>query len=221
MPAKKNIFIFGDSITYGEWDSAGGWANRLRDHYDSGELPLPTDFVITYNLGIPSDTSEGVLHRLTHETQSRLAADPNEKEIQFIIAIGTNDARRNLKDKKNVVDIQQFASNIDNISKAAMQFSDDIVYVGLLPCIESDVIATGKRHDWEDFYDNQSLSRYSEVIKAHCVKHDHTFVDVFPVFEKCIDDATHKSLFSDGLHPNDDGHSLIFKEVLTRLNEIL
>ena len=219
MPAKKNIFIFGDSITYGEWDSAGGWANRLRDHYDRPELPIPADFVLTYNLGIPSDTSGGVAQRLTQETQSRLTPNPDEKEIQFIIAIGTNDTRWNLDDKKNEVEIDQFKANIESISKAASAFSDDIVFVGLLPCIESDVLETGKRHGWDVAYDNQSISRYNEFIKEYCLKKGHKFIDLFSVFENLINDTKSEPLFCDGLHPNDYGHAVIYEEVVNHLDK--
>ncbi|MEK7071708.1 MAG: hypothetical protein AAB959_00255 [Patescibacteria group bacterium] len=31
---EKMFLIFGSSVTYGAWDSEGGWANRLRSFLD-------------------------------------------------------------------------------------------------------------------------------------------------------------------------------------------
>lgn len=217
MPAKKNIFIFGDSITYGKWDSLGGWANRLRTHFDSLALPLPEDFIITYNLGIPSDTSAGVAQRLTQETQSRLTPNPSEKAIQIIIAIGTNDSRCFLDGKKYEIEHDQFRKNIEDITKAATAFTNDIVFVGLLPCIEADVLETGRRHDWDVSYDNQSIRSYNEIIKQNCIKTDHEFIDLFTVFESMMENTDHEPLFGDGLHPNDKGHAVIYDVMVKNL----
>ena len=213
MPARKNIFIFGDSITYGEWDELGGWANRLRTYYDSLVLPRPEDFVITYNLGIPSDTSTGIVQRLSQETQSRLTPNPKEKEIQFIIAIGTNDSRWLIDENKHGVDPKQFKANLEAISTAAKVFSKDIVYIGLLPCVEEKVLETAKRHEWVESYDNQSIQSYNKIIKQHCLENGLDFIDLYMRFiSEDID-----SLFNDGLHPNSKGHSLVYDVIVESL----
>lgn len=214
MPAAKTIFIFGDSITYGEWDALGGWANRLRTYHDSSRLPLPQDQVLTYNLGIPSDTSSGVRQRLTQETEARLNPNPNpEAEIQFIIAIGTNDSRFLQEENKHGVGEQEFKANLEAITLAARSFTQDITFIGLLPCVETKVIATAKRREWDSLYDNQSIKIYNEIIKQHCQSAGLEFIDLNAFFEdKDID-----SLFDDGLHPNTEGHALMFDYISKRL----
>ena len=213
MPVVKNIFIFGNSITYGEWDEQGGWANRIRMHYDYPGLPLPDDYIITYNLGIPSDTSEGIASRIPTETQARLTPNPTVNNIQFIIATGANDSRWLIEQQRTAVSAERFKNNFETITQAAKQFSNDIVFLGLLPCIEPDVANTAKKHDWVELYYNKSLNEYNDLIKLHCEKYEHTFVDIHSAFvEHGYDD-----LFSDGLHPNNKGHALIAETVIKNL----
>ncbi len=215
MPVRKNIFIFGNSITYGQWDEQGGWANRVRMHFDRPSLPLPKDYIITYNLGIPSDTSEGIAARLSTETQARLTPNPGVKNIQFIIATGANDSRWLIEEERVATSPDQFSKNFELITKAAQQFSNDIVFLGLLPCIEQDVLAAAKLHGWVEHFNNKSLSEYNDLIKQHCEKYGHKFVDVYSVFVK----QGYDDLFSDGLHPNSKGHALIAEAVVEVIND--
>lgn len=215
MPAAKNIFIFGDSITYGEWDELGGWANRVRSFYDSPELPLPKKYFVTYNLGIPSDTSTGVAQRLTAETQARLTPNPNVDTFQFIIAIGTNDSRWLVDEKKHGVDETQFKRNLEDITNQAKAFSDNIIFVGLLPCDEKAIAETAKRFDWVESYENRYIEKYNQIIQQHCIEQQLAFIDLFKTFKS----KNIKTLFDDGIHPNTDGHALIFETVIKSLNE--
>ena len=215
MPVTKNIFIFGDSITYGEWDQCGGWANRIRSYYDNAVLPAPDDYIITYNLGIPSDTSDGLAQRLAAETQSRLTPNPGLSNIQFIIAIGANDSRWLTADNQRGVELSQFKSNIKKITAAANSFSSDITFIGLLPCVEQTVLQSAKKHNWVETYDNQALAHYNDAIKLHCQQSGHGFIDLFNMFMK--NDC--ESLLSDGLHPNSSGHSLICEFIISQLHE--
>lgn len=213
MPVKKNIFIFGDSITYGEWDPRGGWATRIRNHYDDLVLPVPYDYIITYNLGIPSDTSEGLAKRIVQETQSRLTPNQGVSDILFIIAIGANDARWLVCEKQHGVGLYRFKSNLDKISSAASLFTSNIVYIGLLPCDEKAALQAAEKHQWIETYDNHSLRLYDEAIKEHCMQSGHDFIDLFDAFTQ----QDYESLLCDGLHPNETGHVVIFNAIINQL----
>ena len=214
MPVRKNIFIFGDSITYGEWDQSGGWANRIRSHYDDLVLPVPDDYIITYNLGIPSDTSHGLAQRIQQETQSRLTPNPNVSDIEFIIAIGANDARWLVEEQRRGVELDCFKANLKQISSTAGLFSSKIIFIGLLPCVEDTVLKSAEKHQWVEIYDNQALQKYNQAIKDHCLELGHNFVDIYNVF---LDNKV-ETLFSDGLHPDSRGHSIICDSILSQLN---
>ena len=85
------LFIFGDSITWGAWDlQGGGWAQRLKTEIDTFQLKEGFDFWCpTYNLGISGDTSAGLSKRIEGEFLAR--REPKETPI-ILIAIGINDS---------------------------------------------------------------------------------------------------------------------------------
>ena len=66
----KQLFIFGDSISFGAWDTKGGWAQRLKNHYDKLVVESDFDFYcLTYILGVSGDTTEDLLKRFDFEVQ--------------------------------------------------------------------------------------------------------------------------------------------------------
>lgn len=74
---------------------------------------------------------------------------------------------------------------------------------------------TAKRLNWTKNYDNQSIQNYNEAIKQHCFDANLDFIDIYTAFEN--NDI--ESLFSDGLHPNSRGHSLIYDVVIKQLDK--
>lgn len=65
-------------------------------------------------------------------------------------------------------------------------------------------------------YSNEQVKKYNEVLKEFVDENDLVFVDVYDLFEK----GEYKKLLSDGLHPNNDGHELIYEQILEKLQEL-
>jgi len=84
------ILVFGDSITYGNWDREGGWVQRLRKFLDKRNLTDPDFYCLIYNLGISGNDTENLLKRFEFETEQRLKEG---EETIFIFAIGINDTQ--------------------------------------------------------------------------------------------------------------------------------
>jgi len=83
------VFIFGDIITQGLWDSEGGWADRIKAFVQNEELKSGIkNYHEVYNLDIDGNTTKNIIDRFEAETKVRFW--PNE-EYAFIFAIGTND----------------------------------------------------------------------------------------------------------------------------------
>src|SRR3989344_3552583 len=95
------ILVFGDSITYGAWDTNGGWVQRLRTYLDKKQLADPKLYYELYNLGVSGDTSTDLLERFEAETKQRIKRMSAKEEIIIIVAIGTNDSIINNKTKKH------------------------------------------------------------------------------------------------------------------------
>lgn len=180
---EENICVFGDSITWGAVDNEkGGWVNRLWLYVENNLL----EEAYIFNLGIPGDTTEGLLKRIESECFFR-----NPKKI--VIAIGINDTEYfNNNPYINKIDFQ---NNIEEIIEISEKFTKDIIFVGLTPVIESIVTP---------FHKNETIKEYDKIIESVCNKHNKKYAHVF-------DKLDNNDIYSDGIHLTPSGHKKIFE----------
>ena len=206
--------IFGSSITYGAWDSEGGWANRLRSFLDQKNLSGQKDYLLLYNLGIDGDDTVKILKRFNNESEARLAEWDNESTV-IIFEIGINDScYRETKNNPAVLP-EKFEENLTDLIKKTREGSvSKAIFLGLAKGSDKETMpflgsTTGK------CYDKENVIIYNDIIKKVCEKEKVLFIDIL---DKMVD-----SDFYDGLHPNTEGHQKIFeivKEFLVE-NEII
>lgn len=202
------ILVFGDSITYGKVDSEGGWANRLRRHFDEQSTAHnhSRDFPNVYNQGISGDTAEDILKRFDVETSARA-----EDETIFIFAVGTNDS--SLDDGQHRFSKEQFQKNFEDIIRKAQKYTDKILIVGLLPVDEkltTPIPWRPKRH-----YTNEQILLFDGIIKTTATKSSLPYVPLFEDFKNKLD------LFPDGLHPDSSGHKIMFDLIRPELEKLI
>jgi acyl-CoA thioesterase I len=107
------IYCFGDSITYGAWDiKEGGWVTRLRNYFDELQLKDQTKYFLSYNLGIPGETTDGLVKRFEGELNAR---EREGEDAIFIFAFGANDSvflpsKNGFRVSKN-----RFVSNLETV----------------------------------------------------------------------------------------------------------
>lgn len=188
--------FFGDSITYGEYDGVfGGWVDILKRYalqkYNEGSNEL-----ILFNLGIGGETTEGLLNRMSHEMKARNSADGN---IIFI-GYGANDLAN--KDGNQLVNPEQFKTNIEIAVQNAKQYSKDIYLVSVLPLsenIDSKVSPTGKLRT------NDNVLIYNQILKIIATENSLNYIDFHSSFlqDKEI------LLSKDGVHPNEKGYGMM------------
>ena len=188
--------FFGDSITYGEYDGVfGGWVDILKRYalqkYNEGSNEL-----ILFNLGIGGETTEGLLNRMSHEMKARNSADGN---IIFL-GYGANDLAN--KDGNQLVNPEQFKTNIEIAVQNAKQYSKDIFLVSILPLsenIDSKVSPTGKLRT------NDNVLIYNQILKTIATENSLNYIDFHSVFlqDKEI------LLSKDGVHPNEKGYGMM------------
>ncbi|KYK26976.1 hypothetical protein AYK26_04390 [Euryarchaeota archaeon SM23-78] len=189
------ILVFGDSIAFGDCDNKGGWVQRLREclyKYD----------VSVYNLSISGDTTDGVLERFDFETKQRLNT---EKELLILFAIGINDSRMDHSKKDQSVNLKDFKTNLKEIIRLARKHASKIVFIGLTPVDESKTTPI----PWIEGidYNNNYVKEYNDSIKTICDKEKIPFIDIYEEFRK----QDYKALLEGGLHPNSEGHELMFQ----------
>lgn len=207
------IFAFGDSITWGAFDSKGGWVQRLRTYIESKIKDKNGDTAaFVYNLGIPGNKTPDILDRFDFEIAQR--SDPEEKNKIIIFGIGGNDASYSKKDNINKIKKELFKQNLSKIIKKAKKITSNIIFIGLTQTNEEKSCPI----PWNDnsYYYNRFQKEYNEVLKEICKEENVGFVEVITNFENAIADNL---LDSDGLHPNDKGHEIIFKKLLDYLSK--
>lgn len=199
---EKNIFIFGDSITQGFWDSKGGWATRLKQYFDNCMVKAPNFpnhgfYYMTFPLGITDDTSKKILERFDFEVEKRMVWGTTE-EI-FIFAVGLNDTA--------FLDIIEFKKNIFKVIKCAKKFSSNIVFLEIIPVDEK--ITQPVPWNTKCYFNNKKIQANNNCLKQIAKKNNVKIIPLFTEWSK-ID---YKKLLADGVHPNDKGHKYIYEKV--------
>lgn len=208
-----HILVFGDSIAWGAWDAQGGWVERLKNFtYDKNiNLTKYKDYdCIVHNLGISGDSSDNIIRRFDIETKSRLS---ETKENIIIFAIGTNDSSFLKSKKDNWVPMKRFEKNIQKLIELSINRFEKIIFLSITPVDETKTNPI----PWETdiHYTNESVKQYNKIMSKICALNGAEFIDVFELFSK----SGHNRLLEDGLHPNTDGHKLIFEAVKGFLEE--
>jgi lysophospholipase L1-like esterase len=207
------IFVFGDSITEGYFDTDyGGWCNRLIQYAMKKELE--TDFSYNrqiFNLGVAGNTSADILARMRLEIESRIQKQANEEKV-FMIAVGVNDSQYDIETKETKVHIKQFEKNVLEMIKIGKDHQAKIVLIGLLPVVERLV----QPMPWlpTHAYSNDMIHTFDESLKVFGENNGCSYINLRNIF---ADDT--ESYFVDGIHPNAIGHELILQKVKEALVE--
>ena len=207
------IYAFGDSITYGAWDiQKSGWATCLRQFLDELQEKNPDYYGLFYNLGIPGETTDGLVKRFTAETSAR---EREDEEAMFIFAFGANDAAFLPADQKFRVSKEDFKTNLSQVLERALSISKKILLINILPVVEAmnSTPRNGKIRL------NKYMQEYNSVLDELSQQFGLQLVDVYSVFVK----AGHDRLFipDDGLHPNEKGHKLMFETIRPAVQKMI
>jgi lysophospholipase L1-like esterase len=209
------VLVFGDSITQGFWDTEGGWAQRLRQYYDNRQLEnlRNRDEPSIFNLGISGDITKGLLLRVENEIIARKWRWPHE-EITLIFAIGINDSAS--MDGKEVSSPPNYRKELTELLEKSKKFTNRIIFVGLTPVEEDKVnYRTGKFKE----FTNSRIVEFDNALNNFCKENDLLYVPTYEEFRSQLKE--NNELLPDGLHPNNDGHELIFKLVQPKLDKLL
>lgn len=204
-----NVLIFGDSITHGQYDSQGGWANRLTaDEFAQKTQNPDKEINYIYNLGIGGDTTRSVIRRMLSEISARKWS--SETQFALVIAIGVNDTLM-YRDSAPVSTPKKYAEEIRHLLATAQEITDKILFVGLTPVED-------KKFD-DGLYVSKRNGEFEAVLRMIAAEHQVPMVRLFELFQ--ADMSIGRQLFLDGLHPNDEGHDLIYQEVKPALEALL
>lgn len=204
----KGILCFGDSITFGRGDNANlGWCGRLKEYFDGQDK-----YHGVYNLGIPGDTTEGLLRRFDCEAESRIKHNRLGDKYLILIAIGTNDSKKIVRDGNEfaVIEDVDFGENILRLIEKARSFNATLGFIGLPPLDESKV------KNYEDTsFSNERIKLFNDIIMKICEMNEIPFVDI----NEIMNDSGYLDLLEDGLHPNSEGYRMMFEIISSFIEE--
>src|SRR3989344_3503884 len=173
----KHILVFGTSITYGAWDSEGGWVARLRKFLDKKTISSNyKSHSLIYNLGVDGDKTEDVLKRFEPETKARFEQD---NEIIIIFHVGINDIIFNDKLNSTEVSPEQFGKNLKSLLDKAKKYSKEIIVVGCLP-----VDKRANPMPWSPgrSYKNEFVEKFDKIMASVSKNEGVYFIEVFKKF---------------------------------------
>lgn len=200
-----HILIFGSSITWGAWDEAGGWAQRLKSLADkkAAESNYNDEYTTVYCLGVSGDNTDDLLRRFETELKARLGE--NEKTL-VLIEIGINDSQFILSEDEHSVPKEQYRNNLLKLHEITKLQGADIVFVGLTP-VDSRVDPIPWKQSAS--YRLNFVEEYDSIIRDVCQQQNIPFIELLSKF----DSNEYQTLLTDGLHPSTEGHKIMFEEV--------
>lgn len=201
------LFVFGDSIAWGAWDTEGGWVTRIKKHVNERVISsIYKNYDEVINLGVSGNDTNNLLTRFENELSVRL--NP-EEDLGIIIAIGINDSQFVNAENNFQVTPKKFNSNLKKLIALARKHTDKIVLVGLSPVNETSL------DNSETTYTNDSIIKYNGFIKNICHIENLDFIEIFAEFTK----SDISKLIADGLHPNNKGHEIMARNVEKYLHD--
>lgn len=200
---KITIFLFGDSITRGSFDTeAGGWAERIKIDANVASVKNKFDPIITvFNMGIGGNNTNDLVKRFKFETEQRLIKGG---DTYFVFSFGTNDAAINVETGKFAVDVELYAKNLKQVITEARIYSNNIVFLSSPPVIDEitkSASLVGKSRI------NADIERYNSALKSVCEEQKVEIIDLFAIFKK--HENMNQLYVEDGLHPDSKGHGII------------
>ncbi|MDB5178801.1 MAG: peptidase [Patescibacteria group bacterium] len=195
-----SIYVFGDSLVAGTYDSQGGWCDRLkRDMHRLTQDATDGTKRQMYNLGIGGETSRGLAARIKPELAARHSA---AWPAVVIIATGKNDSR--LTNGQPEVAPEEYQHNLETSIAAAREVTDKVLLVGMGPCAKAEV--TFKTYT----YTRERLREYNAICTKTAQRLDVPKVDVF---EQILAADPAQVFYRDGLHLSDEGYEIVYQAV--------
>ena len=200
----RDLYFFGDSIAYGEWDEQGGWVQRLRSSADQAYISHRGPKTLIYNLGIPGDTAADILTRIEPEMAARF--DP-KAETLITFAVGVNDSHFVPSEQKDRFTPDEFERNIGRLIGIARKYTQKIAFVGLNPIDQPKVDPLPWNPD--KAYRMERVKLFNSILEKIAGEEGMFFADIWKNWVQ----LDYRSLLFDGLHPNASGHRRIAEKV--------
>ncbi len=205
----SRLLVFGDSIAAGTNVPTGGWVQLLNKYCFEKRVAENVEGCTVYNLSVSGDTSRSLLKRIHNEIDARVwySSGGKTEGIVVVVNVGVNDSAFVIKDKDNWVPQIEFEANTRKIIGEAISLAERVFVLGITGVDDSKVSPI----PWapELCYLTKYVRNYNDILRNISAEEGVIFIDVF---SKLSGPKWNKTI-SDGVHPNDEGHELIYRIV--------
>lgn len=193
------VAVIGDSIVHGQVDHTnGGWVTQLKLWFEGLKV-----YNSVFNLGIVGQTTLDVYNRLSLELV------PREVEL-VILAVGVNDIRREGSNGQPELSLSDSMLYFSKIVEELRHMKIQVIVLGMFPIDES---RTTPFEDSGLYFVGTDQLELHKAQKTWCEENGIEMLDILDHWgNKNIADYSFE-----GLHPNSDGHRLIFEIVKSKL----
>ena len=200
----NRITVFGGGTAHGLWDSQGGWSHRLRTNLYKRTIDTNgEEHWELYNLAIRGDSSQDIKERFKDDLEETMKHEDEAEQIT-ILHVGGNDAQFIYEEDDVRTSPEDFEANLKEIVEQSKEKSDTTILMGMIPVDEEPkpIPDSGGR----SFTANR-MKHYHGIIQEVAEEKEVLLLDLFKQFKGNSD------LYQDGLHPNNEGHKVIFQEL--------
>lgn len=195
------ILVFGDSIGYGKRDYEGWWVARLRkrvdETYNFGEQCSNAQ---VYNCCIPGETALRMQQRFAQEADMKSVDRNNEIRVVVVFAVGINDSCLKPWIQWSQTPVEQFEEAIETMLQHCSNNHFETLVVWLTPIDETKV---------GNIFQNETIQLYDSIVQNVAKKMKAQYI---PLFDRFLEQWLVERM-SDGIHPDDYWHEMIFQEV--------
>jgi lysophospholipase L1-like esterase len=190
LTESKNIFFFGDSITYGQLVSVNKtWVHKVANWLD---VNIKHTTYVVQNSSIMGNTTRDALNRIYNDVLFR---NPCIVYIQF----GMNDC--NIWQTENGlcrIQPDTFTANLHEIVSRSKSYKAQVI------------VGTNHPSNKDTEY-NQRNAAYNQLIRNFCFEHDITLVDHEL---ECKNFDVQDIVLPDGIHLSEKGHDVYFENFI-------
>lgn len=205
----QQVFIFGASIVYGVGAKRASWADLIKQKIHShmyGSTGVGGKFEI-YNFAKPGITVDFVN---THLKQIHKMYSLDVDSLS-ILSVGLNDAKAIDSPTNYASTLEDYQIKMKDLLKNMQSQFSKTMCVGYTPVDES---KTNPKYNPLSgnisYFSNKRIEKFNAVFQELCQFYHIPFIDFNSLDHQ---DWTHHHLSSDGVHPNQLGHTVIFDRV--------
>jgi lysophospholipase L1-like esterase len=202
------IFILGSSSAYGVGAESAGWADLLKQWlhlkmYGAGGVGEKYEI---YNFAQSGATIDFVLANFP----AQLEEYGRGGETIVIVAVGGNNSKAEDRPDNFISTPEEYEKEISELFDLLESGSNKVIAVGGGFVDETKTnpkpnpLTGGK-----SYFNNKRRKIFGDVTKALCQQKGISFAEV----DVSEDEWIEKYLYKDGLHPNQEGHQLIFESI--------